>query len=136
MRIEKRTDGGIGFELVAREQDALRDVLGHRAVREMVEVDPDGRVYLNEIARGSIKQALIKIGYPVDDRGGYLEGDPLSVPLRTIARSGRPFGLRPYQVEAARAFHAGGSVLGGTIPTTAAWARTGTPCAGACSANK
>ncbi|MBI5364204.1 MAG: DEAD/DEAH box helicase, partial [Planctomycetes bacterium] len=33
---------------------------------------------------------------------------------RTETRSGRPFGLRAYQEGAARAFHAGGTVLGGS----------------------
>jgi hypothetical protein len=66
------------------------------------------------LARGSIKQALIKIGFPVDDRGGYVAGDPLDVRLRDVTVGGRPFALRAYQRMAAQAFWAGGSVLGGS----------------------
>jgi DNA excision repair protein ERCC-3 len=110
LRIERMAQGG--FELVSSDPDALKDVLGHRSIREMLRVE-DGRACLDELTRGSIKQALIKIGYPVDDRGGYLDGDPLAIPLRNASRAGGPFELRPYQSEAARAFHAGGSVLGG-----------------------
>ena len=42
----------------------------------------------SELERGTIKQALIKIGYPVDDRGGYLDGDPLAIALRARTRAG------------------------------------------------
>lgn len=114
LRIEKRSDGASGFELVSSSRTALQDVLGFREIRALLKVEPDGRVFLGELERGTIKQALIKIGYPVDDRGGYVEGDPFPVPLRTETRGGRPFGLRPYQSEAARMFYAGGSVLGGS----------------------
>jgi DNA excision repair protein ERCC-3 len=111
LRIERR---GERFELVSRSPDALEDVLGHDAIRKLCEIDSEGRVWIHELCRGSIKQSLIKIGFPVDDRGGYLEGDPFAIPLREEARSGRPFRLRAYQVHAAEAFHAGGSVLGGS----------------------
>lgn len=110
LAIEKR---GERFELVAREPDALKDVLGHDAVKKLVTVDAEKRVWLDQLARGTLKQALIKIGYPVDDRGGYIEGDKLEIKLRTERRSGGTFGLRPYQRAAGEAFHAGGSVVGG-----------------------
>lgn len=118
LRIERRAPRHAGedaaFELVSDTPDALADVLGHEQVARLVERDGDGRVWVGALARGSIKQALIKIGFPVDDRGGYLEGDPLAVPLRETTLGGRGFAPRPYQVGAAQAFHAGGSVLGGS----------------------
>ena len=122
LRIERLAveDGGdddparARFELVAANEDALRDVLGHEQIRKLVEVEPSGRVLVSALKRGTIKQALIKIGFPVDDRGGYLDGDPLEVRLRERTLAGRPFALRPYQVNAARAFYAGGTVLGGS----------------------
>ncbi len=109
LRIERREGR---FELVSDDANALKDVLGHRSIRDMLQIE-GASAFLSELSRGAIKQALIKIGFPVDDRGGYLEGDPFAVPLRDVTRSGRPFGLRPYQREAAKAFHAGGTVLGG-----------------------
>jgi DNA excision repair protein ERCC-3 len=112
LRIERVADSNERFELVAGDPDALADVLGHEAIRKLV-VREQGRVYLAPLSRGTIKQALIKIGYPVDDRGGYLAGDKLSIVLRKDTRSGRPFGLRAYQSNAAKAFHAAGSVAGG-----------------------
>ena len=101
------------FQLVGRDPGALEDVLGHESVRRLVELDEEGRAWLTETSRGPIKQALIKIGYPVDDRGGYIEGDPFPIALREQTLDGRPFRLRPYQVGAAECFYRGGSVTGG-----------------------
>ena len=111
LRIERR---GERFELVAGEPEALADVLGHEQVRKLCEIDEEGRAWVSDLQRGSIKQALIKIGFPVDDRGGYIDGDPLQIALRSSTAAGEPFGLRPYQTGAAQSFYAGGSVLGGS----------------------
>lgn len=115
LKIERRPGPGgkEAFELVSQSADALKDVLGHEAVRKLVTRDEQGRVWVDALERGTIKQALIKIGYPVEDRGGYLEGDALGIALRARTRGGRAFEPRPYQRMAAEAFHAGGSVAGG-----------------------
>ncbi|CEP69379.1 Helicase Ercc3 [Moorella glycerini] len=64
--------------------------------------------------RGPVKQALIKIGYPVEDLAGYVSGAPLPFSLRGRTLSGEAFSLRPYQAEAAQVFFAGGSSRGGS----------------------
>jgi DNA excision repair protein ERCC-3 len=65
--------------------------------------------------RGQLKLALIKIGYPVDDRAGYARGEPLGFALRpTRLANGQSFEPRLYQVAAAEAFHARGSDRGGS----------------------
>jgi DNA excision repair protein ERCC-3 len=69
---------------------------------------------IDPIARGRIKQALVKIGFPAEDLAGYRDGEPLPIGLRAVASSGAPFSLRHYQEEAARIFHAGGSERGGS----------------------
>lgn len=112
LRIERSPDGK-RFELAGVREGALQEVLAHTHVRKLLQIE-DGRAFLGELERGAIKQTLIKIGYPVDDRGGYLEGDPLEIKLRQTTVSGREFGLRFYQREAAAAFHAGGSTAGGS----------------------
>jgi len=63
--------------------------------------------------RGTLKQALLKMGYPVDDRAGFVQGASLAIELRNQTRSGQPFGLRRYQREAVAAWHKGGDVGGG-----------------------
>jgi len=110
LRIERVEDG---FQLVADEPESLQEVLGHAAVRQLTETDDAGHVWVKEHDRGSIKQTLIKIGYPVEDRGGYIEGDAFEVKLRAETLRGEPFGLRAYQTGAAESFYRGGSVLGG-----------------------
>jgi DNA excision repair protein ERCC-3 len=57
---------------------------------------------------------LIKIGYPVEDLAGYVQGAPIAVGLRTTTLSGAPFALRKYQIEAVDAFHMHGSNYGGS----------------------
>ena len=53
--------------------------------------------------RGTVKQELLKLGWPVKDDVPLAEGDPLNVNLRKTTKSGRPFNLRTYQKEAAAA---------------------------------
>jgi DNA excision repair protein ERCC-3 len=65
-------------------------------------------------ARGRIKQALVKVGFPAEDLAGYREGEPLSIALRAVTASGSAFSLRHYQEDAAKVFHAGGSKRGGS----------------------
>ncbi len=66
-------------------------------------------------ARGQIKQALVKIGYPAEDLAGYVGGEKLAIGLRTPeSLGGKPFGLRHYQRDAAEVFYAGGSDRGGS----------------------
>jgi DNA excision repair protein ERCC-3 len=60
--------------------------------------------------RGRLKQALLALGWPVDDRAGYLDGAPLAIGLRdTHAVTGRRFALRAYQRQAAEVFAPAGS---------------------------
>jgi DNA excision repair protein ERCC-3 len=68
-----------------------------------------------EALRGEVKQALIHIGYPVEDLAGYTPGAALEFGLRDTCLGGeQPFVLRPYQGEAADVFHAGGTEKGGS----------------------
>ena len=63
--------------------------------------------------RGTIKQALLKLGYPVDDRAGFVEGAALDVKLRNRCLAGGAFSLRRYQRESVAAWHKGGTWEGG-----------------------
>lgn len=64
--------------------------------------------------RGHVKQALLKLGYPVKDLAGYVDGAPLPMQLRAHTLSGRAFALRDYQDEALRAFYRDGDIDGGS----------------------
>ena len=63
---------------------------------------------LNLIDRGSVKQELIRLGWPVKDEAPFVPGEALAVELREKCVSGHHFTIRDYQQEAAA------SVLGGT----------------------
>lgn len=64
--------------------------------------------------RGRVKQALIKIGYPVEDLAGYVDGAPLEFCIRSKAKCGKDFKLREYQRDAVEVFYAAGRSRGGS----------------------
>ncbi|HUT33536.1 MAG TPA: DNA repair helicase XPB [Planctomycetota bacterium] len=112
LRLERR---GEQLVLVSADAPLIAEVLRHKLVRPFL-AEP-----LNAFAlavrpdrRGHVKQALIKIGYPVEDLAGYVEGTPLPLRLRAATAGGKPFVVRPYQREAADVFYAGGSARGGS----------------------
>jgi DNA excision repair protein ERCC-3 len=58
---------------------------------------------LRLVDRGTVKQELIKQGWPVQDMAPLVKGEDLDIVLREESLSGRPFAPRDYQIEAARA---------------------------------
>ena len=58
---------------------------------------------LNLVDRGSIKQELIKMGWPVKDEAPLVKGEYLEMGLKETCLSGQKFTIRDYQAEAARA---------------------------------
>lgn len=68
--------------------------------------DPDGknfRFLLHLTDRGTVKQELLHLGWPVKDEVPMGEGEPLEVNLRSTTLAGKPFMPRDYQKEAAQA---------------------------------
>ena len=53
--------------------------------------------------RGTVKQNLLKLGWPVKDDVPLVDGEKLAVNLRETTASGKPLSIRGYQREAARA---------------------------------
>jgi len=58
--------------------------------------------------RGTVKQELIHVGYPVQDEAPLREGEPLKIDLREVMQSGAAFDVRDYQTEAAKTFYGTG----------------------------
>lgn len=73
----------------------------------------DGLFLVQLANRGTIKQALLKLGYPVEDRAGFVLGSSLGLQLRRQTLSGHGWGLRKYQREAVAAWMKEGSADGG-----------------------
>ncbi|MEP7199809.1 MAG: DNA repair helicase XPB, partial [Chloroflexota bacterium] len=90
---------------IARHKKAQPFILA-QIDRHTLRVDPT--------QRGHLKQALVQIGYPVEDLAGYQDGAPLPIGLRETTTGGEHFGLRRYQREAVDIFHASGSARGGS----------------------
>ncbi|HVA26472.1 MAG TPA: DNA repair helicase XPB [Chloroflexota bacterium] len=80
----------------------------------LVERVDDRRFRVDLLERGRLKQTLVKLGFPVEDLAGYVEGEHLELSLRRQLADGSPFGLRAYQLQAADSFWAGGGVTGGS----------------------
>lgn len=104
--------------LILRSDDELliEEIMNNRNISQFVKRRLGGSVLLVEpVHRGRMKQALIRIGYPVEDLVGYLPGEPLEIKLREMLLStGEPFSVRKYQQDATDAFYASGSERGGT----------------------
>ncbi|TAH38742.1 MAG: DEAD/DEAH box helicase [Planctomycetota bacterium] len=107
---------GARLALQCRRPRLLRQLLHDPELKSLVsDLDLDGGVaWLERGQRGLLKQRLVKLGYPVEDRAGYLEGSALPLRLRECSLQGKVFGLRPYQVDAVAAFYQNGSEQGGS----------------------
>ncbi|MHB9144826.1 MAG: DNA repair helicase XPB [Symbiobacteriia bacterium] len=121
-RLRLVRDGG-ELRLVADDPLVLTDLATKPAVQRALGgfiPGPDwlqasqGRLTIAPAERGAVKQALLKLGWPVEDLAGYDPGLPLAVFLRRESGHGRPFHLRPYQEQAVTAFWADGSNRGGS----------------------
>ena len=91
---------------------AVREELrsNKRVAGYLVDAERDGRSGFDVTLydRGTIKQELVRIGYPVKDEAPLRDGDPLTVRLRQTTLAGAAFRTRNYQDEAALAFHGTG----------------------------
>jgi DNA excision repair protein ERCC-3 len=101
--------------LVAKDPMLAKELTASRSLERFFErVLDKERIEVKRGMRGRVKQALIKIGWPVEDLAGYVEGEPIDIIMRDPAATGRPFRLRQYQRDAADVFWAGGSARGGS----------------------
>ena len=91
------------------------EIYNHKVVEPFIEAKIDkNNILVKKGMRGRLKQVLIKIGFPVEDLAGYVEGEPLNINLLETSRSKTPFNLRIYQRDAVDIFYAGGSSRGGS----------------------
>lgn len=102
------------LELVADDPLLIDQVEHAPLTRDLVGPREGDRLPVATAMRGEVKRALIKLGWPVDDLAGYVDGGPFEIRLRQELAGGKPFGLRDYQHEAVDVFHRGGRVEGGS----------------------
>ncbi len=124
LRLEKHPVHGL--VLVSSDRAVLEEVLRSKKLQPMfgARIDDD-TVTVHPSERGTLKQALLKLGWPAEDLAGYVDGE-----AHPIALAEDGWALRPYQRDAADAFWHGGSGVvvlpcgaGKTIVGAAAMAR-------------
>ena len=124
-RLVLENDPRHGLVLRTTDRPVLEEILRAKSIVPLVGVRiDDDTVAVPGGERGRIKQALVKLGWPADDRAGYVEGAALAVGLT------QDWALRPYQIEAVDTFLATGNGVvvlpcgaGKTLVGTSAMAR-------------
>ena len=94
------------------EEYIRRELPGHKSVSKYLTPHEDGFL-IDLLNRGTIKQELIKLGYPVKDEVPLRPGDPLEVALNKKTERGLSFSIRDYQKDAAESFIGNGEAGSG-----------------------
>lgn len=96
-----------GLILESTELPVLEEVARHRTIASMLGSRIDESTFsVPPSERGRLKQELLKIGWPVEDRAGYVDGEahPISLSTKDV-----DWQLRDYQRYATESFWQGGS---------------------------
>ncbi|MGX9348202.1 MULTISPECIES: DNA repair helicase XPB [unclassified Microbacterium] len=117
------------LRLVSQDEAVITEVSRNKRIQPLLVEHPTPDSYIVDAwARGHIKQELLKIGWPAEDRAGYTPGTPHPIAL---AEDG--WALRPYQRLAVDTFREDGSGVvvlpcgaGKTLVGAGAMAATGT----------
>ncbi|HNY17635.1 MAG TPA: helicase-associated domain-containing protein [Treponemataceae bacterium] len=83
----------------------FRELAASRAMAKYLTPEPGAEMTfrLALLDRGTVKQELLTLGWPVKDEAPLRDGDPLEIGLRQTCSSGKPLVIRDYQREAADA---------------------------------
>ncbi len=101
--------------LVSDDEKLLNELWANSFMKKYIDGrDGSGGLVVKKNQRGDIKQALIKIGLPVEDVAGYVDGAPYEISTLSETSAGEPFHVRQYQQAAADVFYAGGTARGGS----------------------
>ena len=104
-------EDGTELFLDVEEESIRAELAANKRVQGMLrsaEVDGRQGFIVSLYDRGTLKQELTRIGYPVKDEAPLTEGDHLEVTLREQTADGYDFTVRDYQREAAGAFYGDG----------------------------
>lgn len=100
--------------LSINDTSSVREIIHIKNVtKHFVEQLSDNKFLIKNYDRGTIKQKLIDLGYPIKDIAGFIEGDVFEITKRNITVKGENFLVRDYQKEATDFFHLNGSKVGG-----------------------
>ncbi len=104
-RLALEKQAGADLVLVTTDVPVLEEVLRSKRVSPLLGERVDERtVLVHPSERGRLKQELLKIGWPAEDRAGYVDGE-----AHPIALKSDDWSLRAYQEHAIDGFWHGGS---------------------------
>lgn len=106
--------GEDGLLRLRGEEELLEQLMTMPHLAGMLSDSTSGERISSPELRGSLKQELTRIGYPVIDLAGYRHGESLNVRLRTETLGGKPFELRDYQKRAVDMFYCEERMDGGS----------------------
>jgi len=114
LKLFKRDDESLILE--SDDEFLITEISHNKNVQPFIDKVTDPlHIIVKKGMRGRVKQSLIKIGFPVEDLAGYVDGAPLEIKMGEIMRSsGRTFHLREYQRDAIEVFYAAGRSRGGS----------------------
>ena len=106
-----------GLTLESTDPAVLAEIIRHKNIKPMLGANIDDATWtVHPSERGRLKQELLKVGWPAEDRAGYVDGEAHAIAL---LEEGKPateeqpevpaWQLRDYQQMAADSFWAGGS---------------------------
>ncbi|WP_018024181.1 DNA repair helicase XPB [Corynebacterium ulceribovis] len=106
-----------GLTLESTDPAVLAEIIRHKKIKPMLGAAIDAATWtVHPSERGRLKQELLKVGWPAEDRAGYVDGEAHDIAL---LEEGKPateevpevpaWQLRDYQQMAADSFWAGGS---------------------------
>jgi len=113
--IRETREEGDRLVLLSEDTALIAEVWAQRRARTLFrdQISPKA-LEVPLLNRGRVKQALLKLGWPVEDLAGYTAGEAMRVNLRNETVRGNDFGLRHYQTDAVENFWVGGTERGGS----------------------
>jgi len=110
----QRDDKG-NLVICSKDPNYIKEIFRSKKIQPFIEgKKDDNELFVKNDYRGHIKQALIKLGFPVEDVAGYDSGNEYKFSLLENTHSGHEFIIRDYQESAIDAFYANGSLEGGS----------------------
>ena len=101
--------------LISKDKNYIAEVARNQRIQNFIDQKKDDyAIHVRNEFRGHLKQALIKMGFPVEDIAGYEKGSSFKFEFKKTTRSGDKFLIRDYQKKAIDAFYQKGSAMGGS----------------------
>jgi len=113
VKLLRANDGSL--ELHCSDEYIFLQITRHPKLLSYFVGHPRGlQVTVAALCRGTLKNELIKLGFPAEDLAGYTTGIAHALSLRSETLEAKPLILRSYQQSAADTFYSGGTERGGS----------------------